>query len=141
LKKKNMCEKDEYCEFGHLIEFDKSIIAAGFNIFIFLYNFKVVHPNYEYLQNFDSDFRNEAIYQFKKHEYEELVSDLVNVTAERQSEAAVMNDLEVEEVVQSKSEQLLQEVTIKKPSAKIYAELAKRQQEEEDDEDKAHELE
>ncbi len=35
-----MCEINEYCQFGHLIKFDKPIIAAGFNIFIFLYNFK-----------------------------------------------------------------------------------------------------
>ena len=53
-----MCEKDEYCQFGDLIKFDKSIILAGFNIFIFLYNFKEVMPGYEHIQNFDSEFKN-----------------------------------------------------------------------------------
>ncbi len=52
-----MCEQDEFCEFGNLIKFDKSIIAAGFNIFIFLYNFKEVDPGYEDLQDFDSEFK------------------------------------------------------------------------------------
>lgn len=37
-----MCEKDEFCEFGNLIKFDKEVIAAGFNLFIFLFNFKEV---------------------------------------------------------------------------------------------------
>ena len=69
-----MCEKGEYCEFGSLTHSDKDIIAAGFNIFIFLYGFKMVDPNYEYLQNFDSKFKNEAIYKYKMKEYEELVS-------------------------------------------------------------------
>ena len=66
---KNMCEKDEYCQFGDLMKFDKSIILTGFNIFIFLYNFKEVIPGYEYLQNFDSEFKNESIYKYKQKEY------------------------------------------------------------------------
>ena len=57
-----MCEKGEFCEFGNLIEADHEIIYAGFNIFIFLYTFKLVDPPYEYLANFDSKFKNEAIY-------------------------------------------------------------------------------
>lgn len=44
IKRSNLCEKDEFCEYGHLIRFDKLIIAAGFNIFIFLYNYKEVDP-------------------------------------------------------------------------------------------------
>jgi hypothetical protein len=68
-QRKNMCEKDEYCQFGDLIKFDKSIILAGFNIFIFLYNFKEVMPGYEYMQNFDSEFKNESIYKYKQKEY------------------------------------------------------------------------
>lgn len=43
--------------------------------------------------------------------------------------------------MQAKTEQFLQEINIKKPATKIYPELAKIQQEENDDEDKAHELE
>ncbi len=136
-----MCEKGEFCEYGSLTHSDKDIIAAGFNIFIFLYGFKMVDPNYEYLQNFDSQFKNEAIYKYKKQEYEELVSSLVNVTAERQSEAVVMNDLEIEEAVQTKTEQFLADINIKKPAVKIYPELAKKQLEENDEEDVAHELE
>lgn len=93
------------------------------------------------MANFDSEFKNEAIYKFKTKEYSELVDSLVHVTAERNAEAAVMNELEIEEAVQAKTEQFLQEINIKKPATKIYPELAKRQQEENDDEDKAHELE
>ncbi len=65
-----MCEKGEFCEFGDLIEADQDIIAAGFNLFIFLYKFKMVDPTNEYLANFDSEFKNEAIYKYKKNEYE-----------------------------------------------------------------------
>ena len=57
-----MCERNEFCQFGHLIKFDKPIIAAGFNIFIFLFNFKEVDPHYEFLSNFDSEFKNESIF-------------------------------------------------------------------------------
>ena len=141
LKKKNMCEKGEFCEFGNLIEADHGIITAGFNIFIFLYTFKLVDPTYEYLANFDSKFKNEAIYQYKMKEYKELVSSLVHVTAERNAEVAVMNELEIEEAVQGKTEQFLQEINIKKPAIKIYPELAKKQNDENDDGDQAHELE
>ena len=130
-----MCEKGEFCEFGDLIEADQDIISAGFNLFIFLYKFKMVDPTYEYLANFDSEFKNEAIYKYKKNEYEQLVSSLVHVTAERNAEAAVMNELEIEEAVQAKTEQFLQEINIKKPATKIYPELAKIQLEEYDDED------
>lgn len=51
----------------------------------------MVDPTYEYLANFDSEFKNEAIYKYKMKEYDELVSSLVHVTAERNAEAAVMN--------------------------------------------------
>jgi len=74
-------------------------------------------------------------------EYEEIVNSMVHVTAERQSEAIVMNDLEIEEAVQVKTEQFLQDINIKRPATKIYPELAKRQLEENEDVDKAHELE
>jgi|LauGreDrversion4_2_1035121.scaffolds.fasta_scaffold65757_4 hypothetical protein len=66
-------------------------------------------------------------------EYKELVSSLVHVTAERNAEVAVMNELEIEEAVQGKTEQFLQEINIKKPAIKIYPELAKKQNDENDD--------
>jgi hypothetical protein len=68
-------------------------------------------------------------------EYKELVSSLVHVTAERKAEVAVMNELEIEEAVQGKTEQFLQEINIKKPAIKIYPELAKKQNDENDDGD------
>ena len=78
-----MCEKDEFCEFGHLILYDKEIIAAGFNIFIFLNNFKEVYPTYEPLRNFDSEFKNEEVYRQMKKAYEKEVLQQITITAEK----------------------------------------------------------
>jgi hypothetical protein len=121
-----MCEKGEYCQFGHLIKFDKEIIMGGFNIFIFLYGFKEVDPGYEYLQNFDSEFKNEAIYRYKQSEYMSVVLQLVNISAERQAEAVVLNELEIEEEVLKKTDQLLVDFNIKRPTARMYPEIAKK---------------
>ena len=99
-----MCEKDEFCEFGHLIKFDKQIILAGFNIFIFLYTFKEVDPDYEYLVDFDSQFKNEALIKYKKKDYQAIVTQIVNISAERQAEAIVQNELKIEDEVSKKTD-------------------------------------
>ena len=51
---------------------------------------------------------------------------MVNISAERQAEAVVLNDLEIEEVIMNKTEELLKENTIIRPTTKIYPELAKK---------------
>lgn len=58
-----MCEQNEYCEFGHLIKFDKDIITSGFNIFLFLFQYKEVNPDCLDLNDFDYRFKNENTYQ------------------------------------------------------------------------------
>jgi hypothetical protein len=60
---------------------------------------------------------------------------LTNLSAERQAEAVVLNDLEIEEEVLIKTEQLLQEINIKRPTAKVYPELAKKLREQNDDDE------
>ena len=52
LTRENLCEKDEFCEFKYYISFDKYIIKAGFNIFIYLLQLKEHFPKEEKLQNF-----------------------------------------------------------------------------------------
>jgi hypothetical protein len=78
-----MCEKDEFCEYGHLIKFDKLVIAAGFNIFIFLYNFKAVTPEYTPLENFDCEFRNDSLFNKMKKVYEKELALEAEVTPEK----------------------------------------------------------
>lgn len=68
-----MCEQNEYCEFGHLIKYDKEIIASGFNIFLFLYQYKEVDPDCEQLSDFDYHFKNETTYQAMSKIYEKDV--------------------------------------------------------------------
>jgi hypothetical protein len=53
------------------------------------------------------------------------VNQIVNISAERQAEAVVLNELEIEEVVLKKTEQILIDLNIKRPTAKMYPELAK----------------
>jgi hypothetical protein len=53
------------------------------------------------------------------------VNQIVNISAERQAEAVVLNELEIEEVVLKKTEQILIDFNIKRPTAKMYPELAK----------------
>lgn len=65
-----MCEKGEFCEFGDQIRgVDKHVVAAGFNIFIFLYNFKEVDPANEALLPFDPHFKNDRLYKKMKDRY------------------------------------------------------------------------
>ena len=49
----------------------------------------------------------------------------MNISAERQAEAVVLNELEIEEVVLKKTEQILIDFNIKRPTAKMYPELAR----------------
>jgi hypothetical protein len=53
------------------------------------------------------------------------VNEIVNISAERQAEAVVLNELEIEEVVLKKTEQILIDFNIKRPTAKMYPELAR----------------
>jgi hypothetical protein len=53
------------------------------------------------------------------------VNQIVNISAERQAEAVVLNELEIEEVVLKKTEQILIDFNIKRPTAKMYPELAR----------------
>jgi len=49
-----------------LISFDKEIIEAGFNFFIFLYGFKQVIPEHKELKDCDFMFQNDDLYaEFK----------------------------------------------------------------------------
>lgn len=121
-----MCEKDEFCEHGHLIVFDKQIIAAGFNIFIFLYNYKEVDPECETLEKFDSEFKNEKLFIKMQREYEKEISLKYNITTERYADAVQNNELIIEEHIEEKTLALLEEATIKDPTTKIYPELAKK---------------
>jgi hypothetical protein len=50
----------------------------------------------------------------------------VNISAERQAEAVVLNDLEIEELVLQKTEQILTDFNIKRPTARMYPELARK---------------
>lgn len=59
------------------------------------------------MSNFDSEFKNEAIFKYKKKDFDPIVKEITNVSAERQAEAVVLNDLEIEEEVLIKTEQLL----------------------------------
>lgn len=47
-----MCEQDEFCEYGHMIPFDKEIILSGFNIFTLLLQLKEILPENVELKNF-----------------------------------------------------------------------------------------
>lgn len=53
------------------------------------------------------------------------MNQIVNISAERQAEAVVLNELEIEEVVLKKTEQILIDFNIKRPTAKMYPELAR----------------
>ena len=53
------------------------------------------------------------------------MNEIVNISAERQAEAVVLNELEIEEVVLKKTEQILIDFNIKRPTAKMYPELAR----------------
>ena len=72
----NMCEKDEFCEFGHMIAFDKSIITAGFNIFIFLYTFKEVLPYHKDLKDCDFELKNDEQYKEYMDDYKPMLKKL-----------------------------------------------------------------
>ena len=64
-----MCEKGEFCEYGYLVHQDKEVIDTGFNIFMFLHTFKEVSPTLDSLANFDSQFKNDLVYNKMKKEY------------------------------------------------------------------------
>ena len=53
------------------------------------------------------------------------MNQIVNISAERQAEAVVLNELEIEEVVLKKTEQILMDFNIKRPTARMYPELAR----------------
>ena len=53
------------------------------------------------------------------------MNQIVNISAERQTEAVVLNELEIEEVVLKKTEQILIDFNIKRPTARMYPELAR----------------
>ncbi len=55
-----------------------------------------------------------------------MVNEIVNISAERQAEAVVLNDLEIEEEVVSKTEQLLLDLNIKRPTGRMFPEIAKK---------------
>lgn len=93
IRRSNLCEKDEFCEQGHLIKFDKQIIAAGFNIFIFLYNYKEVDPQCENLENFDSEFKNEKVFRKMKKEFEAQIEAALNISAEKYADSVQNNDI------------------------------------------------
>ena len=63
----NMCEKDQYCEFDHLIPFDKEIIHSGFNICMILLQMKEMYPDEEDLKNFVFDMKNNLEYYITKY--------------------------------------------------------------------------
>lgn len=50
----------------------------------------------------------------------------MNISAERQAEAVVLNELEIEEMVLQKTEQILTDLNIKRPTARMYPELARK---------------
>ena len=59
----NMCEKDEYCQYGHLISYDLQIIQAAFNIFIFMYHYREIMPESKEVEDCDFDMKNEEMYK------------------------------------------------------------------------------
>ena len=54
-----------------------------------------------------------------------IVNQIVNISAERQAEAVVFFELDIEEVVFKKTEQILIDFNIKRLTAKMYPELAR----------------
>ena len=54
-----------------------------------------------------------------------IVNQIVNISAERQAEAVVFFELDIEEVVFKKTEQILTDFNIKRLTAKMYPELAR----------------
>ena len=54
------------------------------------------------------------------------MNQLVNISAERQAEAVVLNELEIEELALQKTEQILTDFNIKRPTARMYPELARK---------------
>ena len=50
----------------------------------------------------------------------------MNISAERQAESVVLNELEIEEMVLLKTEQILVDFNIKRPTARMYPELARK---------------
>ena len=106
--RQNLCEKGEYCEFGHLIKFDKDVIAAGFNFFMFLFNFKEACPQLEGLDDFDIEFKNEKLYQKMMKSYEKEVAAQAASMTEKYKQAVEQNEIEVEDAIQVKTEEILQ---------------------------------
>ena len=63
-----MCEKDEFCQYGHLLKVDKEIILSGFNIFTFLYNFKDSVKDSSLVKDCDFTQNNDDLYNEYKIE-------------------------------------------------------------------------
>ena len=114
-----MCEKDEFCEYGHLIEFDKQIITAGFNMFMFLYQFKEADPSHPDLLNFDLKLEKDNLFQQFQKQLGERLKIETNITHEQYAEVIQRTEMEIREEIERKTEVLLQSLNMVQPAEKM----------------------
>eukprot|EP00347_Sterkiella_histriomuscorum_P002968 403366109 len=108
----NICVKNEFCQFGHLITFDKKIISAGFNLFIFLQAFKEALPLHQEIQDCDFMIKKEKKYRYH---YQDYLPTLMKQASKNFQDQQLQLEDEQEELDKSKWKRALKLLKLEDP--------------------------